>query len=162
MIFYNITVNLIFLYFVESAYLTLFYGGNVVTISQKILSIMEEKHITQKKLSEFAGISTSAISDWKKKGTNPSVDKISAIADCLEVSVDYLLDRTSDPQGYTNNHISHSDNIALGENASVNIQSSNDGFDETKVQVAKEFSNLNFFDKVKVMNLIAELRQKAN
>lgn len=39
-----------------------------MTISQKILSIMEEKHITQKKLSEFAGISTSAISDWEKKG----------------------------------------------------------------------------------------------
>ena len=97
-----------------------------------------------------------------KKGTNPSVDKISAIADCLEVFVDYLLDRTSDPQGYTNNHISHLDNIALGENARVNIQSSNDGCDETTVQVAKEFSNLNFFDKVKVMNLIAELRQKAN
>jgi transcriptional regulator with XRE-family HTH domain len=54
---------------------------------------MAQKNIKQKDLVKYAGISTSAISDWKKRGTNPSVDKIGLIADCLGVSVNYLLGR---------------------------------------------------------------------
>ena len=67
-----------------------------MTVSQRILEIMEQKHIKQKTLADYTGISTSAISDWKKKGTNPSVDKIVAISECLGVSIDYLLGKTQE------------------------------------------------------------------
>lgn len=62
-----------------------------MTISQRIFSILEEKKIKQKDLAVNVGISTSAISDWKKRGTNPAVENISAIADFLEVSLDFLI-----------------------------------------------------------------------
>ena len=51
-----------------------------MTISQRIFSILKEKKKKQKELSAYTGISEAAISDWKKKGTNPSSDKIFAIA----------------------------------------------------------------------------------
>lgn len=99
-------------------------------ISQNILKIMEQKHITQKKLADYTGISTSAISDWKKKGTNPSVDKIGNIADCLGVSVDYLLGRVSEPN---------------------NIQSTKHQ-DQITAEMLKAFDKLSFKDKIAVLN----------
>ena len=58
-----------------------------MTISQRILQIMKEKAVSAKKLSEYTGISTSAISDWKYKQTTPSAEKLPIIAECLNVPI---------------------------------------------------------------------------
>lgn len=60
-------------------------------ISERIFDILKEKRITQKEFSEKTGISQSTISDWKRKKTNPSADKIMPICDALGVSVYELL-----------------------------------------------------------------------
>lgn len=62
-----------------------------MTISQRIFAILKEKKLKQKELAQRTGISESAISDWKKKGTNPAAENISAIADFLGVSLEYLV-----------------------------------------------------------------------
>ncbi|MDE5584618.1 MAG: helix-turn-helix domain-containing protein [Ruminococcus sp.] len=62
-----------------------------MTISQRIFFLMEKQGKKQKELSNFTGISTSTISAWNKRGTNPAADTISIIADFLEVSTDFLL-----------------------------------------------------------------------
>lgn len=62
-----------------------------MTISQRIFYILAQKHKKQKDLARYTGISETAISDWKKKGTNPSADKLAVISEFLEVSVEYLL-----------------------------------------------------------------------
>lgn len=66
-----------------------------MTISQRILAILEEKNLSQKELSSYAGISPSAISNWKTQKTNPASDKIIKICEFLEVDPYYLL--TGDP-----------------------------------------------------------------
>ncbi len=66
-------------------------------ISEKIFNILNEKGISQKAFSEKTGISQSTISDWKRKGTNPSADKIMTICDALDISVYDLLNET---EGY--------------------------------------------------------------
>ncbi len=63
-------------------------------ISEKIFNILSEKGISQKAFSEKTGISQSTISDWKRKGTNPSADKIMTICDALDISVYDLLNGT--------------------------------------------------------------------
>ncbi len=63
-------------------------------ISEKIFNILNEKGISQKAFSEKTGISQSTISDWKRKGTNPSADKIMTICDALDISVYDLLNET--------------------------------------------------------------------
>lgn len=47
--------------------------------------------MTQKEFSEETGISQSTISDWKRKGTNPSADKILKICEVLKVTPYELL-----------------------------------------------------------------------
>lgn len=47
--------------------------------------------MSQKVFSEMTGIPPSTISEWKKNKTNPSSDKIMAICEALNVSMDWLL-----------------------------------------------------------------------
>lgn len=62
-----------------------------MTISERVFQIMEEKQITQYRLSKMTGISTKTISDWRNKKTNPGADKIMVICEALQVSPEMLL-----------------------------------------------------------------------
>lgn len=62
-----------------------------------LFSLIKDKKITAKTMSEATGISTGNISDWKKGRSYPSAPKLVDIAEYLECSVDYLLGRTDDP-----------------------------------------------------------------
>ena len=61
------------------------------SISERIFDNLRRKGLTQKEFSEKTGISQSAISEWKKKGTNPNSDKIMLICNTLEISPYELL-----------------------------------------------------------------------
>lgn len=62
-----------------------------MTISEKIFEILDTRGISQKDFSIATGIPQSTISDWRKKNTNPSSDKILAICDALDVTPYELL-----------------------------------------------------------------------
>lgn len=68
-----------------------------MAISERIFQIMEEKHITQTALSERTGISQRTISDWKRKKTNPTLEKVIPLCEALEISPGYLLTGEEDP-----------------------------------------------------------------
>lgn len=63
-------------------------------ISERIFQYLSERGISQKEFSNMTGISQSTISDWKRKGTNPSADKIMIICDVLDISPYELLSGT--------------------------------------------------------------------
>ena len=63
-----------------------------MTISQKIFALIDKRKISQKEFAERTGISQSTISDWKRKNTNPSSDKIIKICEVLQVTPYELLD----------------------------------------------------------------------
>ncbi len=60
-------------------------------ISERIYKYMEERGMSQIEFANKTGISQSTISDWRRKGTNPSADKILLICDVLGVSPYELL-----------------------------------------------------------------------
>ena len=60
-------------------------------ISEKIFLLMEKKGMNQFEFSKKTGITQSTISDWKRKKSNPSSDKIMKICEVLEVSPEELL-----------------------------------------------------------------------
>lgn len=66
-------------------------AGWKMTISERIFALMRERGISQKELSDQTGISQSTISDWKRKKTNPSADKLKVICDVLRVTLYELL-----------------------------------------------------------------------
>lgn len=60
-------------------------------ISERIFELLKERGMTQREFSIRTDISQSAISDWKRKKTNPSAEKIMLICNVLEVSPYELL-----------------------------------------------------------------------
>lgn len=62
-----------------------------MTVSERILQLLDERKITQKDFSEKTGIPQSTISDWRKKGTNPSSEKILIICKVLNITPEWLL-----------------------------------------------------------------------
>ena len=67
-------------------------------ISEKIFELILRNGMTQKEFSEETGISQSTISDWKRKGTNPSADKILKICEVLKVTPYELLGESETEQ----------------------------------------------------------------
>ncbi|MBR1391520.1 MAG: helix-turn-helix domain-containing protein [Lachnospiraceae bacterium] len=68
-----------------------------MNISQRVFALLKEKHLSQKDLSDYAGISPSAISNWKSQNSNPASDKIIKICEFLEVDPYFLLTGRSAP-----------------------------------------------------------------
>ncbi len=62
-----------------------------MTISQRVFYLLDKQGKKQNELSRFTGISTSTISAWNKRGTDPAANTISTIADFFGVSTNYLL-----------------------------------------------------------------------
>lgn len=71
-------------------------------IRDRIFSKLEEKGMTQKSFSEKTGIPQSTISDWRKKKTNPTAEKIMIICKVLGVTPEWLLSGI-EPQGERGN-----------------------------------------------------------
>ena len=67
-------------------------------IRDRIFDKLEELNMTQKEFSEKTGIPQSTISDWRKKRTNPTAEKIMVICKVLDVPVEWLLSGV-EPQG---------------------------------------------------------------
>lgn len=55
-------------------------------IYERLFLLLQEKGISQKKLSELTGIPQSTISDWKNKRVNPSADKIMPICNAINIT----------------------------------------------------------------------------
>lgn len=60
-------------------------------ISERIYKYLDEIGMSQIEFAKRTGISQSTISDWRRKGTNPSSDKIMVICEVLGVSPNELL-----------------------------------------------------------------------
>ena len=63
-------------------------------ISERIFELLKERGMSQREFSIRTDISQSAISDWKRKKTNPSAEKIMLICNVLEVTPYELLGET--------------------------------------------------------------------
>ena len=62
-----------------------------MTISDRIFVLLKDRGMTQKEFSKATGIAEGAISDWKRKHTNPSADNILIISKVLSVDPSTLL-----------------------------------------------------------------------
>ena len=65
------------------------------SITDRIFELINSRGITQRELSELTGISTSAISDWKHKGTIPSAANVKKICKALGVEPEQIIGSTN-------------------------------------------------------------------
>ena len=62
-----------------------------MTIRDRIFDKIAELNMTQKEFAKKTGIPETTVSDWKKKKTNPTAEKILIICKVLEVTPEWLL-----------------------------------------------------------------------
>lgn len=67
-------------------------------IRDRIFQKLDELDMTQKEFSIRTGIPQTTISDWRKKRTNPTAEKIMVICKVLDVTPEWLLSGI-EPQG---------------------------------------------------------------
>jgi transcriptional regulator with XRE-family HTH domain len=67
-------------------------------IGVRIISLRESYKLTQEALASSLGISRASLSHYEKLRREPDFKTIQRIADFFNVSVDYLLGRTSNPK----------------------------------------------------------------
>lgn len=65
---------------------------------ERIKELRKEKSITMKRLGEIIGVSEGAVSQYENGKRQPDYDILKKIADFFDVSTDYLLGRTDNPQ----------------------------------------------------------------
>ncbi|SKB96700.1 DNA-binding transcriptional regulator, XRE-family HTH domain [Lachnospiraceae bacterium] len=68
-----------------------FDKGVIMIISERIIKVLKERNMTQVEFAKQIGISTSTISEWKKRKTNPTADKIMDICNVLQITPEQLL-----------------------------------------------------------------------
>ena len=66
--------------------------------AQRLIATRTQQNLQAKDLAEQVGVTKSLVSKYENAVTTPSLDAIIAIADCLDVSIDYLVGRTDDPR----------------------------------------------------------------
>ncbi len=62
-----------------------------MTIRDRIFDKLSELNMTQKEFAKRTGIPETTVSDWKKKRTNPTAEKILIICKVLDVTPEWLL-----------------------------------------------------------------------
>ena len=73
-----------------------------MTIRDRIFAKLEELNMTQKEFAECTGIPQTTVSDWRKKRTNPTAEKIMVICKVLGVTPEWLLSGV-EPRGTRSN-----------------------------------------------------------
>lgn len=79
------------------------------SIATRLSVLLEEKSMTQRKLSELIGVSEVTVSRYLNGARKPKADIIIDIANVLDISVDYLLGRTDQKEMFPKDQQEHDD-----------------------------------------------------
>lgn len=73
---------------------------NSADIALKIKGLLKSRNISASKLLADCGLNKNALVIWQSSEYAPRLEAITAIADYLDCSVDYLLGRTDNPHAH--------------------------------------------------------------
>lgn len=122
----------------------------------RIEDLRVKKRVSISQMLKDSNLSKSVM-DNLKKGSMFSADKAAMLADYLECSVDYLLGRTDEPKICTSNSVKTGD---INGNNSGNFTFGTFAQEKQKDSIKQEFliafDNLDFVDKMEIMNAVLE------
>ncbi|GMG71776.1 helix-turn-helix transcriptional regulator [Priestia megaterium] len=67
--------------------------------SVRLTYLRKKKNVTQQKVADYLGITRPAYTAYEQGKRQPDYETLTKIADFFDVTVDYLIGRTDDPQG---------------------------------------------------------------
>lgn len=128
--------------------------------------LCKKRNISITSLIENCNLSKGFIYEMEKRNKTPSVDKIEAIANYLDCSVDYLLGRTNNP----NIQVSSSDfsgstitNSTVGTNsANITVHNNLSKYEPSAqaTELLRVFESLNVRDQTKLLSIAFELESQ--
>ncbi|MCQ1530669.1 helix-turn-helix domain-containing protein [Lutispora saccharofermentans] len=65
---------------------------------ERVKALRIKKNIKQSELGEIVGLTYTAVSDIERGRRTTTLEKLEALADYFDVSVDYLMGRTDNPK----------------------------------------------------------------
>ena len=71
---------------------------NMAVFSDRLRETRKLRGITQKQMAEFLEITEQAYQNYEYGKIKPNFDSLIALADFFDVSVDYLMGRTDEPE----------------------------------------------------------------
>ena len=114
-------------------------------ISERIFKILKNRNMSQNAFAKKVGLSSSTISDWKTKKTNPTAEKIMPICEALGVTPEQLLTGKDIDEGYEKN-------IAKKEDESLVITKSD-------IRIIEDFHGLKEVQKKRLLKYMEALKQ---
>ncbi|MDE3837895.1 XRE family transcriptional regulator [Bacillus methanolicus] len=67
-------------------------------LAERLVKLRKENNYTQQRVADFLGITRPAYTAYERGTRQPDYDILTKLADFYDVSVDYLLGRTDDPE----------------------------------------------------------------
>ncbi len=67
---------------------------------QRLVAARKKRELSQDDLAHKSGLQPAAISHFETGARKPSFDNLRRLADALNITADYLLGRTDDPEGF--------------------------------------------------------------
>lgn len=133
-----------------------------------IKTLCKEKNISITSLIENCNLSKGFIYEMEKRNKTPLVDKVEAIANYLNCSIDYLLGRTDNPnmQSSTNNISGSVTNSAVVQGTNnANLIINNEKIPEHKlskqaIELLKIFNDLNVREQTELLSLAFEIESR--
>lgn len=129
-------------------------------IASRIKATAKERKKPLSQLSAECNININAISEFAK-GKQLSCITLAKIADNLNVSVDYLLGRSNEPDMITS--INTNTVVKAPQFNVANVGSNSNAepsHDEMTTELVKAFKSLSFKDKMEIMNAVMKKSQK--
>ena len=122
-------------------------------ISEKIKMLCKQKNISISSLLQVCDINRNFLYDLERKGKSPSIDKLLAIADYFDCSIDDLVGRSNNQSistgditnnsgiiGNNNNNIQKSSALSVQEQDILRIYRSSDG--KTQMEIMNFIYNI--------------------
>lgn len=95
-------------------------GNQMKKLKERIKELRLEKNIMQKEMSETIGIAPRTLRGYEGGTREPNIDKLIEIANYFDVSLDYLVGRSDNPKGLTN------DISSIDKDEGVNLKAISD------------------------------------
>lgn len=125
-----------------------------------LFKTIEEKGLTKSQVAKDTGISSGNISDWQSGRSMPTAIKLDTLANYLDVSVDYLLGRTDEPQTVSNSGTSIRQQY-IGDYGSATITNgSKNEDDKDNNEILEMIKKLSVVQKAEIILKINEMINK--
>lgn len=128
---------------------------------ERLKRLRKDRDMTQGQLAEIIGVVPSAIGKYERiPDAYPSVEALVRLADCFEVSIDYLLRGTKAVSTVENNisgHLSNSSFIQANHNGIIFNGETQKVISPESVELLHIYEALGGRDRLKLLNFAVEL-----